>query len=41
MFHTGPAIRHKHPGTRRAAVAIAVVLALSVVAWLCVAAILG
>jgi hypothetical protein len=41
MFHTGSDIRHKHPGTRRAAVAIAVILVLSVAAWLGVGAILG
>ncbi|WP_292124038.1 hypothetical protein [Brevundimonas sp.] len=41
MFHTGPDIRHKHPGSRRAAVAIPVVVALSVLAWWALAVILG
>jgi len=41
MFHTGPDIRHKHPGSRRAAVAIPVVLGLSVLAWWALAVILG
>ncbi|WP_271164894.1 hypothetical protein ACETKC_16520 [Brevundimonas intermedia] len=41
MIHTGSNIRHRHPGTRRAAVAIPVVLLLSVLAWLGVAALLG
>jgi hypothetical protein len=41
MFHTGSKIRHRHPGTRRAAVAIPVVLLLSVIGWLAAAAILG
>lgn len=41
MFHTGPEVRHKHPDTRRAAVAIPVVLVLSLIAWLGLAAVLG
>ena len=41
MFHTGSDIRHKHPGSRRAAVAIPVVVALSVLAWWALAVILG
>ncbi|WP_395945378.1 hypothetical protein [Brevundimonas sp.] len=41
MFHTRSAIRHRHPGTRRAAVAFPVILGLSVMIWLGLAVILG